>query len=746
MSIKSNASKQLHSLFKRSKARRNSWRIQIDRRGQCGVEPLENRVLLSFSAGQPTGVPPLLGDGQGQVLPLRVTDGFPRPATPVQVDASGVSSPRETLALDTTSLGGGHELDETGMAPNLKEVFYLDMDGARGVRYVGPVVVDNIDVAAFRAPSQLAGQERAIESALLTSLRRAFPAPGVSFTTQRPRRPPPTPPSTSAATAWLSPATASISGWPRRSIPGTGTPATRRLVFSDLIGASARTPGEYGRELAVYVSHEAGHLLGYRHAYDSPASAANPLDEVAWKPYTHVEIAKDVRRDLLSDGTLEIGGNSYAIHPRILQAIKEYPAFYFAGSVGPDGFPDLTFGQHTLHPVDTGTWVTRLFDMAWAAQAEDAPYTEQEKLQILAFTYGFATHAASDALGHTLINEFAEGVFPAVVDIVQDDRDLSNAVRHLMAEAYVGDATPGADMHSDRTLLPNGDISSDATHGIVLDVPTRFLYEALLKPFPEDPTARNDGVDHPARGHGDQFLRAQRRRKLCRDQFELGQLIYAFGFNANNTKYTVLDVTPTSIRVAEPLAAGDAASAADRALVTRGDRGPILDVFIDLQRTIDTVLATLGGARPKRSMRCWPAIAQLPAPDPALLADLNRSYLANWSAAIDDGIRHWADLGLAAAKGLFDADAKRHVQNEEGESQGARRGSRGTKVEGEVGTVDTIMAYLEDANGDGDHSDSFVTNHLLPMLGMPADRSVAHVVAELGEFLDDQIVGPRSWR
>ena len=42
MSIKSNASKQLHSLFKRSKARRNSGRTQIDRRGQCGIEPLEN--------------------------------------------------------------------------------------------------------------------------------------------------------------------------------------------------------------------------------------------------------------------------------------------------------------------------------------------------------------------------------------------------------------------------------------------------------------------------------------------------------------------------------------------------------------------------------------------------------------------------------------------------------------------------------------------------------------------------------
>jgi len=50
MSIKSNASKQLHSLFKRSKARRNSGRIQIDRRGQCGIEPLENAKEALASA------------------------------------------------------------------------------------------------------------------------------------------------------------------------------------------------------------------------------------------------------------------------------------------------------------------------------------------------------------------------------------------------------------------------------------------------------------------------------------------------------------------------------------------------------------------------------------------------------------------------------------------------------------------------------------------------------------------------
>src|SRR6185503_9447126 len=107
----------------------------------------------------------------------------------------------------------------------------------------------------------------------------------------------------------------------------------------------------------------------------------------------------DVRLDLLQDGKLDIKGtladgttftNSYDVHPRIVEALKQYPAFYYAGAVGPDGFPDITYGQRSIHPADTGTWLARMFDMAWAAQT--APeFSEAERLQILAFSYGFAT-------------------------------------------------------------------------------------------------------------------------------------------------------------------------------------------------------------------------------------------------------------------------------------------------------------------------------------------------------------------
>ena len=39
---------------------------------------------------------------------------------------------------------------------------------------------------------------------------------------------------------------------------------------------------------------------------------------------------------------------------------------------------------------------------------------------LAAFTYGFVTHAAGDMWGHTLINDFAGGVFPPFSELPTD--------------------------------------------------------------------------------------------------------------------------------------------------------------------------------------------------------------------------------------------------------------------------------------------------------------------------------------
>ena len=75
--------------------------------------------------------------------------------------------------------------------------------------------------------------------------------------------------------------------------------------------------------------------------------------------------------------------------------------------------------------------------------AGGSPYSEAEKLQILAFTYGYMTHAAGDSFAHTLVNELSEGIFPAVGDILTDADMAAIAVRHLVVEGHIGAATPG---------------------------------------------------------------------------------------------------------------------------------------------------------------------------------------------------------------------------------------------------------------------------------------------------------------
>src|SRR4029079_5853032 len=146
------------------------------------------------------------------------------------------------------------------------------------------------------------------------------------------------------------------------------------------------------------------------------------------------------------------------------------------------------------------TWLARIFDMAWAAQT-DSSFSDAERSQALAFAYGFATHAAGDLFAHTLVNEFSEGVYPAYLDILSglvhgETEGFANALRHIMVEGYIGDATPGKDHNGDRSLLPDGDLSDAATPAIFSDVPSRFIYDALIAPFPGDPTAPADtGVD-----------------------------------------------------------------------------------------------------------------------------------------------------------------------------------------------------------------------------------------------------------
>jgi hypothetical protein len=740
------------------------------------------------------------------------------------------------------------------VAAPLTQWFVVDLDGATDVDYHGPVIVEDIDVPAFAAPEHLRGREAEIVQAMLDALAGFYADDHITFSLFAP------PDGGVYSTIHVGGDGGEFSQWgeylglAQQIDTGNADPDDIGLVFSDRIDGVGLDAVAYGRLLAGYVGHEAGHLLGFDHLYDAP-HADDPLAAVAYKPYTHAQIAQDVRADLLSDdnrdgqpdGEITIGGRSYRLHPKIFAALRDHPSAYFAGTVGPDGFPDLVTGQGIIHPEKTATWLTRILDMAWQAQS-DASYTDVEKSQILAWSFGFLTHVAGDHWAHSLVNQFAEGVFPNVGDIIDpanpnNTRDLGNAIRHVLVESYLADATPGFDGNPDRTEVNFGgvrDVTDDSTPALPLSAPTRFIYETLMRAVPFDPThaadtgaavirvdaankaflrtdggsfitdkfevgrrievsgfSVNDGTyviasveagrivvlealnDAPADrdAAGDRRIvmpvaatgpirididvterRFQRNDggSFVVDGFKEGQRLSATGFGARDGDYTVIEVAATTLKVAESFTAGDGTGTGDERLDGLGSRGMALDFFLNLR----SQLVKLNTPKPPEGLgvlisQAIDAVTEGRSLAPQFAIDLYHAYLDNWVKSIDQGLRHWPELGLYVSQAFFDPQARRDLQNKIGSRFSATDalptveadgtvvpGLRGDK-ENDVGLLDVIFDRLDDPNRDGKFNDSWINTYLMPMFGLPPELSLVRgILLAFGDALHRDVLAP----
>lgn len=416
----------------------------------------------------------------------------------------------------------------------------------------------------------------------------------------------------------------------------------------------------------------------------------------AFKPYTHVQTGTDARSDAIDDGMVTINGQEYPVNPAVVDALRNWPSYYNAGVIGPDGFPDLTMGQSIIHPVDTGLWLKHILAQAWAAQS-DPSYSPDEKSQILAFSYGYLTHAAGDLWAHTLVNEISGEVFPAVGEILTDAQAASIALRHLIVEGYIGDATAGFDGNPDRTTLPDGDVSDDSTPGIAFDAPGRFVYQTLVRPdAPGAPsTARGPIIDF--------FL--DLRSSLVDFVSENPQPIQAALDAFDNTK-AQLD------NAAEDCSFSD-----------------VLDVAHDLI-FCPIALVGLAGAALVDSAEAFAAFVTSSL-ELAVKAVLN-AYVNAWIADIDDGLAHWSEFGLATTRALFDPQAKRNTQNDECGPVGSENQQVRINCENGVGILDVVFH----------ETDPFINDHLLSMLGAPDFvGGLREFLADVSDVIDD-IVGP----
>ncbi|MCW5625291.1 MAG: LEPR-XLL domain-containing protein, partial [Burkholderiales bacterium] len=781
---------------------------KIPFRRNAMFEALEPRLLLSADIASPAIGDAAIAQRAQQDLHVHTQTVLPEAPTPIALPDADFATGN---LLSTTTVTVSVLSNTT--PPEAVQWIHVDLDGAEDIVYDGPVRVEGLDIAALVAPAGLEGQEGEIAATLIDALNGAFRALPVRFTLDAPTSGP-------FSTVYVGGDGAAFSQWghyiglAEQVDTGNADRSDNALVFSENITTLAESAGEYGRLLAAYVAHEVGHLLGLEHAHEVD-DGSDPLAEVAFKPYTHVEIARDVLADLTDDGKLVIEGHEYDVHPLILEALTAYPDQYFAGTVGPDGFPDFVMGQSVIHPMDTGTWATRVLDMAWKAQT-DPSFTTEERKQILAWSYGFLTHAAGDHWAHTLVNEFAEGVFPDFLDIVTDTaagdtRALSNALRHFLVEGFIGDATPGFDNNPDRGPAPGGDVSDDSTPGIPYGVPTRFVYETLIRPFAGDPSfladtgeaemsvdaagnrfirtdgdfaddgfvvgqritvagfAANNGVftvpaaaalqlrvaedlvagDETPTDDGHIVVRVPYTPKTtltvdaANNQFEraagsfltegfvVGQRFSASGFAANNGDYRITAVTANAITVDKDLVAGDEAGSGDEQLAAQGKRGLLMNKFLDLRYELEKQVE--GKARGDFGVLVADVLDKLVngvSIPPATLDNLFTAYLYNWIDNIDAGLANWGDFGLAITKAMFDAQARRDLQNEVGATEGDEDDILRENAENGVGLMDVVLEELDDPNGDGYTGDSFINVHLLPMLGVPNELAFARTAMQ----------------
>ena len=86
----------------------------------------------------------------------------------------------------------------------------------------------------------------------------------------------------------------------------------------------------------------------------SLAALFSPQTSFAWKPTTHVYLAEIAAKDA-ADGTVSIpllDGRvlNYRVDARVKDALSAKRAYYRAGVLGPDAYPDIMTGQQVIHP------------------------------------------------------------------------------------------------------------------------------------------------------------------------------------------------------------------------------------------------------------------------------------------------------------------------------------------------------------------------------------------------------------
>lgn len=442
---------------------------------------------------------------------------------------------------------------------------------------------------------------------------------------------------------------------------------------------------------------------------------------LAWKPFMHNYTGDRAWEDVVDDGRVTVNGRSYDVPQRVEDALRAQKPYFNAGVVGPDGFPDLVFGQSIIHSEETGKWVQHILQRAWAAQS-DPGYNTVQREQILAFAYGYATHSAGDMWAHTFINDHALGVFPAVGEILSDIDDAEIALRHLISEGYVGDATPGYDGNPDRTQVPfevneDGDpeYSDNASPRIPFQVPNKFVYDALVNPNNPLPVGRCfDGIDDDNDGVVDDGCPGA-AYTAGDPEPRRGKLIDFF-----------LDLK-ANLQLQEARSAWDS-EFTDCAIVDPDCYSRTKVLTVNTVRGVTTTTVDFQNCE-GATIGCLASPVDL-AED--VINDIVETYVENWIEDIDDGLEQWPQLGLASTRALFDPGTARDAANEACRNKTGETTQQRIDCENAVGILDVLLYSSED----------YIEDHLLSMAGAPdALGDLLDAIGNLSDLFSD-VLGP----
>jgi zinc dependent phospholipase C len=183
-----------------------------------------------------------------------------------------------------------------------------------------------------------------------------------------------------------------------------------------------------------------------------------------WKPNSHIFAANLAREDAIDDGLVTIPPyGAIPANPDAVRALRKFPNDFRGGVIGPDVFPDILVGQSFAH-VDHSSnhnrwtaddWLRHLFRQAraWRDPAADPD-------RVLAFAYGWLTHAAGDMFGHSYVNDWGDGR-KGGAEYAWDWGNPIIVGRHVALESYIAQRTPPTDT--------------------AIDVWARFMAEAAIK-------------------------------------------------------------------------------------------------------------------------------------------------------------------------------------------------------------------------------------------------------------------------